>query len=115
MATDWWTNLGIVEKRVAVIAGLVSGLLVIGGAAWAGGSAIALDYEVDAKIAAVEDKLSTSLNRSEILRLKREIKRLQQQLENPDLTHSQRVRIENDIKEYQELIACIRAGQELCY
>lgn len=110
------------EKWLKTVAGLLTAIIFIVGTCWAAYSHFSTDTERIAAIAMVtkahdehKQTVVVASNRAEIWRAKREIKRLQRALEDPDLPHAERVRVQNDIKDYEDLIDCIREGKELCY
>ena len=117
-----WSDLFTAEKRVKSIAGLLAATVAIAGTCYAAYDHFSTDAERkadDAKLRkALEEHEQTvvvSNNRAEIWRAKREIKRLERDRIHPDNTDLDNALIESDIKEYQDLIDCIREGKELCY
>lgn len=62
----------------------------------------------------VTQALLDSVNRSEILRLQREIDRLTRDNENPNLNTYEKAQNQINIDKYNDIITCIRTGQKYC-
>ena len=75
----------------------------------------AADQAVLSELHTSQDKLTVASNRAEIWRAKREIKRLERDQVDAALSPLEKGLITSDIKEYNDLISCIRDGKELCY
>lgn len=132
-ARETWQNASTAQKTSGVsgvIAAVLIGLLTtigediqpIATKSYADTTSSAAASEVREALAQHEVKQQSyqkqqvvATNRAEIWRAKREIKRLQRDLEDPELPHAEKVRVENDIEEYKDLIECIRENKELCY
>jgi flagellar basal body-associated protein FliL len=124
-----WEQLSTIQKRVTIIMLLLTGLTAMGGLAWAGFEGIdSLATETEAAAYATTGDIAVmkrldshirqnteSNNRSEVLRLRREIRRLEAEEGQEGLSHAKKTQIKNDIKYYGDLIECIRGGKELCY
>ena len=117
-----WEEFSTVKKWATGISATLVAIVSIGGLLAGGYGHFSTDKEREHAIAEVrkeqkahEQTVVVSSNRAEIWRAKREIKRLERDLEDPSISHSAKVRVENDINDYRDLIDCIREAKELCY
>lgn len=63
---------------------------------------------------AVTEALLDSVNRSEILRMQREIDRLTLDNQDPNISAAEKAQNTLNIKKYNSIIICIRTGQKYC-
>ena len=131
--TSFWTGLTKVEKAVAGIAATIVSVALIWNYMYSGYDHFATkayadeqDTEVKKELKAVDAEIKKELytyqeqqlvsdNRAEIWRAKREIKRLNRAKREPDQSVMDIVLIDEDIKDYEDLIECITDRKELCY
>jgi len=128
-----WQEFNRIEKAVATLAAFIIACGIIFGALWGGYDHFATkaysdsgDTTVKENAATADKKLLTELhtyqeqqlisdNRAEIWRAKREIKRLNRSKRTGDLTVMDVILIDEDIKDFTDLIECIKGDKELCY
>lgn len=111
---EWLATIG---SGIGIIAAMFAGYLHMHTDAEAAAVKADLHQEIiDAysQQAEINEALKTAINRSEILRLRREVKRLERDKLNPNLSLFEITSLQTDIDFYNGVIKCIQAGHKVC-
>lgn len=118
---DTWDNLGVWQKRLSVLAGILGALIAIVGPVWAGAKIIATDAEVDAKIAVVQQSFDDYAAEQTIREKQKAVTDARDRLEdieyrllNPNLPEVQRAALEQARKKLLRRIECIQTAKDFC-
>lgn len=118
---DTWENLGVWQKRLSVLAGILGALIAIVTPVWAGAKILATDAEVDAKIAVVQNSFdeyaaeqTTRQKQQSIQEARWRLEDIEYRLLDPNLPDVQRAALEQSKKKLLRRIECIQSAKEFC-
>jgi hypothetical protein len=116
-----WDNLGVWQKRLSLLAGILGALIAIVGPVWAGAQILATDAEVDAKVAQVQQSFDNYATEQTVRDKQKSIQDARWRLEDieyrlldPNLPEVQKATLEQSKKKLLRRIECIQSAKEFC-
>ncbi len=116
-----WTEFTKVQKILSTCSAFLTAVVVIGGmivgAYFHFATRVYADAGDQATMSTLQEHIeqnTMSSDRSEILRLQREIKRLNREKRSPVMNDADKAVVDEDIEYYNGIITCIREGNTLC-